>query len=130
LDLVKKLNLNPIIMHRYRELQVWQKAIDLAVEVYRITEKLPKDERFGLIGQMNRSAVSIPSNIAEGAGRNTNKDFKNFLGIALGSSFELDTQLEICNKLEYVNDQDFQKAEKELEHLQNMIVKLKISLNS
>jgi four helix bundle protein len=117
-------------MHRYKELKVWQKAIDLAVEVYRITEKLPKDERFGLIGQMNRSAVSIPSNIAEGAGRNTDKDFNNFLGLALGSSFELDTQLVISNKLEYVNDQDFQKTEKELEHLQNMIVKLKISLNS
>ncbi len=117
-------------MHRYKELKVWQKAIDLAVEVYRITEKLPKDERFGLIGQMNRSAVSIPSNIAEGAGRNTDKDFNNFLGVALGSSFELDTQLVISNKLEYVNDQDFQKTEKKLEHLQNMIVKLKISLNS
>ena len=117
-------------MHRYKELKVWQKAIDLAVEVYRITEKLPKDERFGLIGQMNRSAVSIPSNIAEGAGRNTDKGFNNFLGVALGSSFELDTQLVISNKLEYVNDQDFQKTEKELEHLQNMIVKLKISLNS
>ncbi|WP_394355073.1 four helix bundle protein [Aquiflexum lacus] len=95
-----------------------------------MTEKLPKDERFGLIGQMNRSAVSIPSNIAEGAGRNTDKDFNNFLGVALGSSFELDTQLVISNKLEYVNDQDFQKTEKELEHLQNMIVKLKLSLNS
>lgn len=117
-------------MHRYKELKVWQKAIDLAVEVYRITEKLPKDERFGLISQMNRSAVSIPSNIAEGTGRNTNKDFNNFLGVALGSSFELDTQLVISNKLEYVNDQDFQKTEKEVEHLQNMIVKLKISLNS
>ena len=117
-------------MHRYKELKVWQKAIDIAVEVYRITEKLPKDERFGLIGQMNRSAVSIPSNIVEGAGRNTDKDFNNFLGVALGSSFELDTQLVISNKLEYVNDQDFQKTEKELEHLQNMIVKLKISLNS
>lgn len=117
-------------MHRYKELKVWQKAIDLAVEVYRITEKLPNDERFGLIGQMNRSAVSIPSNIAEGAGRNTDKDFNNFLGVALGSSFELDTQLVVSNKLKYVNDQDFQKTEKELEHLQNMIVKLKISLNS
>ena len=117
-------------MHRYKELKVWQKAIDLAVEVYKITEKLPKDERFGLIGQMNRSAVSIPSNIAEGAGRNTDKDFNNFLGVALGSSFELDTQLVISNRLEYLNDQDFHQTEKELEHLQNMIVKLKISLNS
>ena len=75
-------------MHRYKELKVWQKAIDLAVEVYRVTEKLPKEERFGLISQINRCVVSIPSNIAEGAGRNTNKDFNHFLGIAQGSSFE------------------------------------------
>lgn len=115
-------------MHRYKELKVWQKAIDLAVEVYKITEKLPKDERFGLISQMNRAVVSIPSNIAEGAGRNGKKEFNNFLGVALGSSFELDTQMVISNRLNYLNDEDFQNVEKELEHLQNMIVKLKMSL--
>lgn len=60
-------------MHRYKELKVWQKAIDLAVEGYQITEKLPKEERYGLISQINRCVVSIPSNIAEGAGRNTKK---------------------------------------------------------
>lgn len=116
-------------MHRYKELHVWQKAIDLAVEVYRITEKLPTEEKYGLISQMNKSAISIPSNIAEGAGRNGKKEFDNFLGIALGSSFELDTQIIISNRLEYVNDHDFQHLEKELEHVQNMIVKLKKSLN-
>ncbi|AFL83966.1 S23 ribosomal protein [Belliella baltica DSM 15883] len=116
-------------MHRYKELRVWQKAIDLAVEVYRITEKLPKEERYGLISQMNRSAVSIPSNIAKGAGRNLEKDFNNFLGIALGSSFELDTQVIISNRLEYIKQQDFEYLENELEHLQNMITKLKMSLN-
>ncbi|WP_291782761.1 four helix bundle protein [Cecembia sp.] len=116
-------------MHRYKELNVWQKAIDLAVEVYRITEKLPVEEKYGLISQMNKSAVSIPSNIAEGAGRNGKKEFDNFLGIALGSSFELDTQIIISNKLEYINDLDFQHLESELEHLQNMIVKLKKSIN-
>jgi len=112
-------------MHRYKELKVWQKAIDLAVEVYKITEKLPKDERFGLISQINRCVVSIPSNIAEGAGRNTKKDFDNFLGISLGSSFELDTQLVISNRLGYVSPVDFEKIESELEHIQNMIAKLK-----
>lgn len=116
-------------MHRYKELKVWQKAIDLAVEVYRITEKLPKEERYGLISQINRCVVSIPSNIAEGAGRNTSKDFNHFLGISLGSSFELDTQLIISNKLGYVDLDDFEKIEVELEHIQNMIVKLKQSLN-
>lgn len=116
-------------MHRYKELHVWKKAIDLAVEVYRITEKLPAEEKYGLISQMNKSAVSIPSNIAEGAGRNGKKEFDNFLGIALGSSFELDTQIIISNRLDYINDRDFQHLESELEHLQNMIVKLKKSLN-
>jgi len=116
-------------MHRYKELKVWQKAIDLAVEVYKITEKFPKDERFGLISQINRCVVSIPSNIAEGAGRNTKKDFDNFLGISLGSSFELDTQLVISNRLGFVSTLDFEKIESELEHIQNMIAKLKISLN-
>lgn len=116
-------------MHRYKELKVWQKAIDLAVEVYRITEKLPAEERFGLISQINRCAISIPSDIAEGAGRNTNKDFNHFLGISLGSSFELDTQMIISNRLGYVNNADFEEIEKELEYLQNMIVKLKQNLN-
>lgn len=120
---------NPEIMHRYKELNVWQKSMDLAVEVYRITEKLPIQEKYGLISQMNKSAVSIPSNIAEGAGRNGKKEFDNFLGIALGSSFELDTQIIISNRLDYINDQDFLHLESELEHLQNMIVKLKKSLN-
>jgi len=116
-------------MHRYKELKVWQKAIDLAVEVYRVTEKLPKEDRYGLISQINRCEVSIPSNIAEGAGRNTNKDFNHFLGIAQGSSFELDTQLVISNRLNFINSQDFEKLEVELDHIQNMIAKLKQSLN-
>lgn len=116
-------------MHRYKELNVWQKAIDLAVEVYQITEKLPKEERYGLISQINRCVVSIPTNIAEGAGRNTKKDFDNFLGISLGSSFELDTQLVISKRLGYVSSDDFEKIESELEHIQNMIAKLKQSLN-
>ena len=120
---------NPEIMHRYKELNVWQKSMDLAVEDYRITEKLPIQEKYGLISQMNKSAVSIPSNIAEGAGRNGKKEFDNFLGIALGSSFELDTQIIISNRLDYINDQDFLHLESELEHLQNKIVKLKKSLN-
>jgi len=116
-------------MHRYKELHVWQKAIDFAVEVYRVTEKLPGQEKYGLISQMNRSAVSIPSNIAEGAGRNGKKEFDNFFSIALGSSFELDTQIVISNRLEYINNHDFEQLEQELAHLQNMIVKLKMSLN-
>ena len=116
-------------MNRYKELLVWQKSIDLAVDVYQLTEKLPKEERYGLISQINRSVVSIPSNIAEGAGRNTNKEFNNFLGIAQGSSFELDTQLIISNRLNFISNEEYQKIELQLEYIQNMVAKLKKSLN-
>ena len=114
-------------MNRFKELLVWQKAIDLAVDVYKVTEKLPKEERFGLITQINRSVISIPSNNAEGAGRNTAKEFNNFLGIAQGSSFELNTQLIISNRLNFISNEEYQKIEFQLEHIQ--VAKLKKSLN-
>ena len=117
-------------MHRYKELSVWQKAIELVVEIYKITEKFPLKERYGLISQMNRCAISIPSTIAEGAGRNTTKDFDHFLAISLGSSFELHTQLVLSNRLGYVPMEAVEKLELELSHIQNMVVKLKKSLNS
>ncbi len=117
-------------MHRYKELSVWQKAMELVVEIYKITEKFPLKERYGLISQMNRCAISIPSTIAEGAGRNTTKDFDHFLAISLGSSFELHTQLVLSNRLGYVPMEAVEKLELELSHIQNMVVKLKKSLNS
>lgn len=116
-------------MHRYKELSVWQKAMELVVEIYKITEKFPLKERYGLISQMNRCAISIPSTIAEGAGRNTSKDFDHFLAISLGSSFELHTQLVLSNRLGYVPMEAVEKLELELSHIQNMVVKLKKSLN-
>ncbi len=117
-------------MHRYKDLTVWQKAMELVVDLYRITEKFPLKERYGLITQMNRCAISIPSTIAEGAGRNTNKDFDHILAISLGSSFELHSQLVLSNRLGYVELEVVEKMEVELSHIQNMIVKLKKSLNS
>ena len=116
-------------MHRYKELSVWQKAMELVVEIYKITEKFPLKERYGLISQMNRCAISIPSTIAEGAGRNTSKDFDHFLAISHGSSFELHTQLVLSNRLGYVPMEAVEKLELELSHIQNMVVKLKKSLN-
>jgi len=80
----------------YRDLIVWQKAMDLTVEIYRIAKKLPKEELFSLSDQMRRAAVSIPSNIAEGNGRQTKGEFQHFLRIAKGSAAELETQLLIC----------------------------------
>ena len=86
-------------MHRYKELDVWQKAIKLSKEMYLMTIKFPDREKYGLISQINRCEVSIPSNIAEGAGRNTSKEFNQFLGIAVGSLFELETQLIISMEI-------------------------------
>ena len=107
-------------MHNLKELKIWNKAIDLAVDVYKATSSFPVDERFGLISQSRRSAVSIPSNIAEGAGRNSNKEFSHFLGIANGSSYELQTQLVISNKLALLGDEPMESLLKQIEELQKM----------
>lgn len=86
-------------VHSYRELIAWQKAIELVVQIYKITSSFPADERFGLTSQIRRAAVSIPSNIAEGQGRGPSNDFIRFLGIARGSLQEVDTQLDIAARL-------------------------------
>lgn len=83
----------------YKELIVWQKGIGLVLEVYSITKRLPSEERFGLCSQMQRAAVAIPSNIAEGASRNHTNEFRQFLGIAYGSAAELETQMIIVKKI-------------------------------
>jgi len=90
-------------MHDYTKLRIWNDGLDLVEEVYKATEDFPKDERFGLTSQVRRSAVSMPSNIAEGAGRRTPGEFKQFLGIATGSSCELHTQLIIANRLGFMD---------------------------
>jgi four helix bundle protein len=88
--------------HNHRKLLVWEEAMNLVESVYQITTRFPKEEVFGLTAQLWRSAVSVPSNIAEGAGRNSSKELVQFLGIASGSLAELDTQLEIASRLGYV----------------------------
>ena len=90
------------MIQSYRDLVVWQKSVELSVEIYKITSKFPKDELYGLVSQMRRSAVSIPSNIAEGKNRGTRKDFAQFLRISYGSGAELETQLEIAHQLQYL----------------------------
>ena len=85
--------------HNFKELLVWKKSIDLVKLVYQILSLLPSEERFGLVSQMNRSSVSIPSNIAEGSGRTSDKEFLHFLNIAISSSYELETQLIISNEI-------------------------------
>lgn len=115
-------------MNYFKELKVWQKAIELVTETYAKTQDFPKEEIYGITSQIRRCAISIPSNIAEGCGRKTDKDFSNFLSISLGSAFELETQLIICKNLEFVTNEDFNYLESEIQHIQNMIIKLQNSL--
>lgn len=107
-------------MHNLKELKIWNKAIDLAVDVYVATENFPKQETYGLTSQIRRSAVSIPSNISEGAGRNGNKEFIQFLGIANGSSYELQTQLIIAQKLNLLSNETADKLLGIITELQKM----------
>jgi four helix bundle protein len=86
-------------LQSYKDFTVWQKAMDLTVEIYKLVKLLPKEETYALSDQMRRAVVSIPSNIAEGQSRNSDKEFANFLGIARGSNSELETQLQICIRL-------------------------------
>jgi four helix bundle protein len=92
-------------MHNFRELKIWQRSLDFVVDVYQITNQFPAEEKFGLISQQRRSAVSIPSNISEGAGRGTNPQFKHFLEISMGSCNELITQLELSYRLAYISSE-------------------------
>ncbi|MES2131618.1 MAG: four helix bundle protein [Bacteroidota bacterium] len=107
-------------MHNIKELKIWNKAIELTVEIYKATEKFPKEETYGLTSQIRRAAVSIPSNISEGAGRNSNNEFRHFLSIANGSSYELQTQLTISNKLALLNDGTTETLLNKIDEIQKM----------
>lgn len=114
----------------YKDFIVWQKAIDLSVEVYRLVKLLPKTETYALSDQMRRAVVSIPSNIAEGQGRSSAKDFANFLGIARGSQKELETQLYICTKIGYLSEEEASTALNLCEEVGKMLNALIIKLQS
>ena len=90
-------------MHNYRELRIWQRSMDFVVKVYEISANFPKEERFGLTSQLRSCAVSVPSNISEGAGRGTNKQFKRFLEISMGSINEAQTQIELAYRVNYIS---------------------------
>ncbi|MFA6622064.1 MAG: four helix bundle protein [Candidatus Caldatribacteriota bacterium] len=93
-------------IRNHKDLKVWNKSVDLVDNIYRITESFPNKEIYGLTNQIRRSAVSVPSNIAEGAARSSKKEFIKFLYIALGSLAELETQIIIASRLGYLNDLD------------------------
>lgn len=110
----------------YRDLVVWQKSMVLVTEVYSITRLFPKEELYGLVSQIRRSAISIPSNIAEGYGRYSTNDYTRFLQIAIGSLYELQTQLEICLNLRYLSEDAFEKIyerSREIERMMSSLIK-------
>ena len=119
-------------LQSYKDFAVWHKAMDLTVEVYRLVKLLPREEIYALSDQMRRAVVSIPSNIAEGQGRNSTREFIKFLTIARGSQAELDTQLQICVRLKYLSEDEtaiaFGLCEEVGKILSSLIAKLKASL--
>lgn len=111
-------------MKTYQDLIVWKKSIDLVVDIYKLTENFPKEEIYGITSQIKRSAVSIPSNIAEGKMRGGNLEFKRYLLIAFASGAELETQLLISKKLHKTEKLDYNKVDSSLEEIMKMLNKL------
>jgi four helix bundle protein len=102
-------------MTNYRKLEVWILAMEIVKEIYDLTKQYPTDERFGLISQTNRAAVSIPTNIAEGMGRNYTKDTVQFLHVSRGSAYELETLLNVAMMINIIDDQTYKKISNKLE---------------
>jgi len=117
-------------MKSHKDLDVWKKSIKLAKDVYKLIEILPKEERYGLSEQIKRAVISIPSNIAEGAARESEKEFVRFLYIALGSANELDTQIEICKELNFksVDLNQLNQIQTEISTISKMIYGLILNL--
>jgi four helix bundle protein len=105
----------------FQELTVWQRAIDLTVCVYRLTRAFPKEETYGLISQLRRASISVASNIAEGRGRLNPAEFRQFLGVALGSTFEVKTQLVVARRLEMADRKELDEAAKLSEEVSKML---------
>jgi four helix bundle protein len=108
-------------MHNFRGLNIWKDSMDLARQILQLTKKFPSIERFSLVSQMNRCAISIPSNIAEGSARKSNKEFMQFLRISLGSAFELETQLILSFESGYLNEEVYENLIKRIQTNQKMI---------
>jgi four helix bundle protein len=113
-------------MKSHNDLRVYKESMDLVIEIYKITNSFPDSEKFGLTSQIRRAAVSIPSNIAEGAARESKKEFKRFLYISLGSASELETQIEISNRLSFIDDS--KTVNDKIYFIKRMIIKLIQSL--
>ena len=120
------------MVKHYQDLIVWQKAMELVERVYRMTKAFPKDERFGLTSQIQRAAVSIPSNIAEGHARSSKKEYRNFLSMAQGSTAEVETQTMIAVRLAYVSETQTETVMGLLDEISRMLhaIKKKLTLDS
>ena len=114
--------------HKYKDLIVWQKSMDLVTLIYQITRDFPESEKYGIIPQMHRCAISIPSNIAEGSRRGFKKDFRKFILISFGSGAELETQLEISVNLKYIAKDKATKCINLLDEIMRMLNKLQTTM--
>ncbi len=108
-------------MRNYEELTVWQKAHRMVLEVYRVTKDFPDDERFGLVSQLRRSAASIPANIAEGCGRNGDRDFTRFLSIAAGSASETQYHLFLAHDLKLIKQKEYMELDRQIKEIKQML---------
>ena len=108
-------------MTSYKELTVWKYSYQFGLEIYLITKKFPSDEKFGLVSQLRRASVSIPSNIAEGSKRGTRKDYRSFAVIAYGSGAEIETQLLFCKDLGYINENEYIALNNKLTEIMKML---------
>ena len=110
-----------MVQHNFKKLLIWEQSLALVFETYKVTKTFPAEERFGLISQLNRCSVSIPSNIAEGCSKSSIKHFKVFLENALGSAFEWETQMIVAKGLNYITEEKFNQLEKYINDIQKMI---------
>ncbi len=117
-------------MRPHHNLEAWNKAIELVIDIYKDTERFPKEERYGLTGQIRRAAVSIPANLAEGAGRHSKKEFAHFLSNSQGSASELETELVIAHRLGYLDQTSFAKLIAQLERIGRLITGLRRHVTS
>lgn len=117
-------------MHNFKELIVWKKARELSRDLYLLTDKFPKSEFFGLVSQIRRAAISIPSNIAEGAGRGSDIDFCRFLDIAIGSAFELENQIYLAADLGFIDEISLQNILLRIDEVEKLLFSFKKSLKT
>ena len=111
-------------MHNFKQLQVWQMAMSMVKDIYVAISNFPPEEKYGLAQQLRRSAVSIPSNIAEGSGRGSQKEFAHFLSISLGSAYEVETQLLLSNELGLISEDRLQEIDSKMQQVQKMLFTL------